>query len=568
MPRNSVNSVNLSRFYFINDSADVKKVVRLRNKRQASKSPGKVAVIYARYSSHNQRDVSIEQQVKVVRGFAEEQGLQIAEVYADRAISGTTDNRPEFQRMIRDSKARAFQYVIVYSLDRFARDRFDSVTYKRVLKDHGVRVLSAMEHITDDPSGILMEAVLEGLAEYYSKELSTKIRRGLQDNAEKCMVTTSLPFGYRKGPDGKYQIEPAEAEVVREIFNRVYSHDLLSDIYQDLNARGIRTKHGAQWNKSSFNKLLSNERYIGTYIYGDIRIENGIPAIVDRNVFFAVQEEMKHRANPRGVPGKRRGKTVYLLTGKVFCGECKSAMIGNSGTSKSGALHSYYACKNQLQKACTLQRIQQGKLEYFIAKTLYDFALDDDLLSLLADSAMSYQQELAAATGTETEHLKSELRQVESAIKNIMRAIEQGIITDDTKSRMMDLDAQKKALQAQIAYRETDNRLDHLTREELIAAFQLLREGEIENTVFQELLFNMFLRVAYVFHDHVVIVVNYAKNGHDTIEIPFNVDEIPDVPCSFKRKWWRLEEPKRTIGSVVFIGDMVVLSVPFTGRAA
>lgn len=260
----------------------------MANKKQAKSGAEKLAVIYARYSSHNQRDVSIDQQVKVDRGFASEQGLTVIEVYADRAISGTTDNRPEFQRMIEDSKKGLFQYVIVYSLDRFARDRFDSVTYKRILKENGVRVLSAMEHITDDPSGVLMEAVLEGLAEYYSKELATKIRRGLQDNAEKCLVACSLPYGYRKGADGRFEIEPVEADVVREIFRRVLSHELLADIYRDLNARGIKTKHGAQWNRSSFIKLLSNERYVGTYIYGDIRIENGVPQIIDPETFYAV----------------------------------------------------------------------------------------------------------------------------------------------------------------------------------------------------------------------------------------------------------------------------------------
>ncbi len=152
---------------------------------------GKIAVIYARYSSHNQRDVSIEQQVKADREYAERLGLKVITVYADRALTGTNDNRPEFQRMIEDAKKRIFSYVIVYSLDRFARDRYDSVVYKRQLKECGVRVLSAMENIGDDPTGVLMESLLEGLAEYYSKELAAKIRRGLNDNAEKCLVASS-----------------------------------------------------------------------------------------------------------------------------------------------------------------------------------------------------------------------------------------------------------------------------------------------------------------------------------------------------------------------------------------
>ena len=136
------------------------------------------AVIYARYSSHSQRDVSIDQQIRACKLFAERQSIEVVEIYDDRATTGTNDRRPAFQRMIKDADRADWQFVIVYSLDRFARDRYDSAVYKRRLKECGVKVLSAMENISDDPTGILMESLLEGLAEYYSKELSRKIRRG------------------------------------------------------------------------------------------------------------------------------------------------------------------------------------------------------------------------------------------------------------------------------------------------------------------------------------------------------------------------------------------------------
>lgn len=136
-------------------------------------------VIYARHSSHAQRDVSIEQQVRACKLFAERQSIKILDTYEDRALTGTNDRRPSFQKMIRDAENGNWNYVIVYTLDRFARDRYDSAVYKRQLKNCGVKVLSAMENISDDPTGILMESLLEGLAEYYSKELSRKIRRGM-----------------------------------------------------------------------------------------------------------------------------------------------------------------------------------------------------------------------------------------------------------------------------------------------------------------------------------------------------------------------------------------------------
>lgn len=496
-------------------------------KNSSANGNNKLAVIYARYSSHNQRDVSIDQQVKADLEFAERQDLKVIDVYADRALTGTNDNRPEFQRMIADARKRAFSFVIVYSLDRFARDRYDSVVYKRQLRECGVRVLSAMENISDDPTGVLLESMLEGLAEYYSQELATKIRRGLNDNAEKCMVTTSLPFGYRKGEDGKYAIDPQEAAVVKEIFTRFLHGDNLADIARDLNERGVRTKRRSPWNKSSFGKLLSNERYIGYYIYGDYRIENGVPAIVDRSTFYAVQERLKLKANPRNSPvKKRRENSVYLLTGKAFCGHCKSAMIGKSGTSKTGRLYAYYACKNQVyEKTCDKQKIGRDRLEYLVAKALKDYALQDGMIEWLADKSIEYQQKHAEPV--EVSLLKSQLKQTEGAIKNIMSAIEQGIITPTTKERLTELEDQKADLTAKIALK-TPDKLSNLSRDDIISALSLVRVGDLEDKDYQELLFNMFLRAVYLYDDKLKIVFNYTRDGHDTAEIPFDIESVGD----------------------------------------
>lgn len=178
-------------------------------------------VLYTRYSSHSQRDVSIDQQIEECKRYAASHGLTIIRIYADRALSGTNDKRPDFQQMIQDSKKLQFKYVIVYSLDRFARNRQDSAIYKRQLRQSGVKVLSATENITADPAGILMEGLLESLNEYYSAELSAKIRRGMNDNASKCMVNGTVPLGYKRSADGKYEIDEQEAMIVREIFYRI-----------------------------------------------------------------------------------------------------------------------------------------------------------------------------------------------------------------------------------------------------------------------------------------------------------------------------------------------------------
>ena len=509
-----------------------------------SKPGGNLAVIYARYSSHSQRDVSIDQQVKAITEYAAQRKLTVVQVYADRAISGTTDNRPEFKRMIEDAKAEAWQYVIVYSLDRFSRDRFDAITYKQILKSHGIRVLSAMENISEEPTGVILESVLEGLAQYYSMELSQKIRRGLNDNASKCMVAASIPFGYMKGPDNKYAINPETAPIVKEIFSRVLKGENYIDIARDLNERGIRTKSKSEWNRSSF-KFLTNERYMGIYIYGDVRIEGGMPAIVDPETFYAVQAEVERRQNPKGaIVKRRRTNTVYLLTGKAFCDCCKSPLVGKSGTGRHGGFYTYYACKSMLEKNCDLKRVPQEKLEWFVAGVLKKFAMDPELVDLMVDISMKAQEE--RNTSSEMTLLRNELKQVDSSINNITKAIEMGTISQTLLDRLSDLEKRRDTVKAQIATNEHRDKLDHLSREEMVAIFQLVQEGEIENKDFQELMFRLLLNSVYVGKETIKIVLKYKKDESSTIELPFDPDNIPEVEGSSKRIWWTLSELMQT----------------------
>ena len=509
-----------------------------------SKPGGNLAVIYARYSSHSQRDVSIDQQVKAITEYAAQRKLTVVQVYADRAISGTTDNRPEFKRMIEDAKAEAWQYVIVYSLDRFSRDRFDAITYKQILKSHGIRVLSAMENISEEPTGVILESVLEGLAQYYSMELSQKIRRGLNDNASKSMVAASIPFGYMKGPDNKYAINPETAPIVKEIFGRVLKGENYIDIARDLNERGIRTKSKSEWNRSSF-KFLTNERYMGIYIYGDVRIEGGMPAIVDPETFHAVQAEVERRQNPKGaIVKRRRTNTVYLLTGKAYCDCCKSPLVGKSGTGRHGGFYTYYVCKNMLEKNCDLKRVPQEKLEWFVAGVLKKFAMDPELVDLMVDISMKAQEE--RNNSSEMTLLRNELKQVESSINNITKAIEMGTISQTLLDRLAELEKRRDTLKAQIATNEHRDKLDHLSREEMVAIFQLVQEGEIENKDFQELMFRLLLNSVYVGKETIKIVLKYKKDESSTIELPFDPDNIPEVEGSSKRIWWTLSELMQT----------------------
>lgn len=484
------------------------------------------AVIYVRYSSHSQRDVSIEQQIRACRRFAERQCISIVDVYEDRALTGTNDKRPGFQKMIQDAKKGLWDYVIVYTLDRFARDRYDSAVYKRQLKDAGVKVLSAMENISDDPTGILMESLLEGLAEYYSKELSQKIRRGMSDNASKCMVNGSLPLGFVRGPDGRYAIDEAEAEIVREVYRRVKDGDRLCEIIDDMNERGIRTKKGKAWNKSSFNKLLTNERYAGVYIYGDVRIPGGVPRIVDQKVFDAVQNRLRTKSNPRrsSAPQRRRREdSVYLLTGKLFCGHCKSPMVGVSGKSQGASPYYYYSCKGKrLEHICDKKNIPRERIESFIATALRDTMLTTEAIHALADASVAYQN--SQPINAEIDALEARHKEISKSITNIMAAIEAGIFTPTTRDRLSELESEKRTVSTQLslAKEEAD---EQLTREEIIAMLELYQNGDVTSKDYQEALIDTFLVAAYVYDSTVRIVFNLSGKTKDVV-IPFNIDDI------------------------------------------
>ena len=493
------------------------------------------AVIYARYSSTNQRDVSIEQQVNACMKYAQGQNLQVINVYDDHAMTGTNDNRPQFQQMIRDSATHAFQYVIVYALDRFSRDRYDSAVHKHTLKENGVKVLSAMEHITDDPTGVLMESILEGFAEYYSKELAQKIRRGMMSNAEKCMVIGPLPLGYRRGEDGKYEIIPEEAKIVQEIYERVAKGEAFVTIFEDLNKRGVRTKKGHEWNKSSFDKLLHCEKYIGVYECSTVRVEGGIPIIIDKDLYKRVQDRCQTKPNARGNPQKRRRVNhSYLLTGKLYCGDCGNPMVGVSGTARNGTPKYYYACQGHRKKlGCDHMPVTQDWVEKLVVTQIKALITEPEVVTWLADSVMEYIQ--THQETEETASLQQRIDELEVKIQNTLTAIQNGVTSMRVQGMLKDLEADQDALKAKLAIAR-ERVKPKFGREHVIAYVLSFAEGDVTDKAFQESLIDAFLVRAYLFGDKLKIVLNYTGHNTSEIEIPFGAEEIPEPvenPCDF-----------------------------------
>lgn len=318
------------------------------------------AVIYARYSSDSQREESIEGQIRECTAFAEKNGMTVLKHYIDRAYSAKTDNRPEFQRMICDSKEKLFDVILVWKLDRFARNRYDSANYKNILKKNGVRVVSANEPISDSSEGILLEAMLEGFAEYFSADLAEKVSRGLTENALKCKFNGGNPtIGFMVSKEQEILIDPVKAPFVRTAFEMYDDGSTMSQICDFLNEHNVMNSRGKPHTINSVSKILKNRRYIGEYCYRDVVIPNGIPAIVPEDLFNRVQEKIEKN---KKTPARNKADVEYLLTTKLFCGHCGAYMCGESGRGHSGKNYHYYKCVSVKKKRTNCKKKQSQKI--------------------------------------------------------------------------------------------------------------------------------------------------------------------------------------------------------------
>ena len=466
------------------------------------------AVIYARYSSHAQKDASIDQQIRECRKFAHDNDLQIVGEYCDHALSGTSDKRPQFMKMIKDSAKGHWQRVLVYKIDRFARNRYDSAMYKARLKKNGVKVLSVMEPIPEGPEGILLESVLEGSAEYYSANLSQNILRGMHDNALACRVNNgALALGFTKGEDGRFAIVPEEAMIVREIFQMYADGMNVQQIVAALNARGFKTSRGARWNKNSLHTILRNERYVGVYIWKDIRIEGGVPAIISRELFDEVQERLKKVAK---APAAARTEVDYLLTGKLFCGHCGSAMVGESGTSKTGRKFYYYNCvKRKRERTCKKKQVRKDWIEELVVRETRERCLSDEMIAVIVDAALDLQER--EKDDTNLRRLEKDLETVNKSIGNMIKALEQGIITPSTKQRLDELEDERAQLEVAIA--EEKIQQPQLTRDQLTFWLEKFREGDMTDPRYVSAFIDVFISAVYLYDDHLKIVCNYTGDA-------------------------------------------------------
>ena len=512
------------------------------------------AVAYARFSSDNQRTESIDAQLRAIRKYCEDNKISLIRVYRDEAKSAVTADRPAFQKMIADSEEGGFDFVIVHKLDRFSRNRKDSIVFKALLKKRGIKVISVSEPLNDSPESVILESVIEAMAQYYSMNLSREVLKGLKENALHCMHTGGKPlFGYAVDPETqRYVIVEDEAIAVRYMYDAVLRGVGYSEILDYLRAGGFKTRNGNDFGKTTIYHMLQNEKYMGTYVFTMhvgkdmkkrraqkcstdpekvIRIPNGVPAIVSEETFMKVQEIIGKRSNKSG---NEQAKEVYLLAGKVRCGECGAAYCGSrkySGRNKN--LHVTYRCNNRSRKTareCRNIEINRDRLERYVLDLLSDVIFDE---KVIPDIIEKYNDEVSAAAAEKRDLIRSmehRINVLESNIGNILNVISQSGSQrlleklDDLEREQNDLLLKIEEEKKNIKEASVDEKI---IKEAFYRAKKMFESGELED---MRHLINLYLNEVVIYLDRIEVSIN-ALPGYTLPN-----DKTLDVDVTAERK--------------------------------
>ena len=460
-----------------------------------------VAAIYARFSSDSQREESIDIQVERCSKVIEREGWELGEVYTDLAMTGTNDNRPAFRRCMADGVAGAYDVLVVYKHDRFARNVEISRKYKRMLRDAGVRIVSAREgESLDTPDGFLHEGMDELFAEYYSRNLAVLIKGGIAKNAENCKVSGRRIFGYRADETDHYAIDEDEASIVREMFERYVGGDTVNDIELWVQDKGVRTTRGHPLSKHTITKMLKNDAYTGVYRYAGVVVNGGMPAIIGKELFEMAQETMRTRqANKR-----RKSKSDYLLSEKLRCLRCGKSMTGVSGTGKNGKKYLYYGCNSKTGN-CGL-RIPAEKLDEAVISELKAMLTDESTMIAMISSVMDYAESLPDMEGTYTEERMSVLKRRD----NLVNSIAEGVPAPAVKDAITECENRLEKLDRLIA-RERFNREKLLDESEVRSFLEKFVNRADSDADRAQLLVETFIDVIYADEGKAVVLFTFSE---------------------------------------------------------
>lgn len=384
----------------------------------------KVAVAYARFSSNNQREESIDAQLRAIREYCEKENIELIAEFTDEAVSGKTDDREDFQNMINKLLKGHIQadYVLVHKFNRFARNKFDSALYKKKLRDIDVKVVSVSQKIDDTPEGELLEGFLETIDQYYSANLAAEVRKGLRENALKGKHSGGqVLFGYSLDDEG-YYVPNENAKIVKRIFEEYAQGYAKTEICERLNKEGYRNQRGKKFNTRTLYDLLRNEKYIGNYVYTidkkeTIRLDGIIKDHpIDKRLWITVQELCKD-SSEKTKARQRTKKRYYYLTGKAYCEECGSKICSN-GSKRSngkGKLNYYYQCVGKVKEknGCKLPALNKDWVEPRVLKAIMDVVMNEEQVNQIAQIAYEEILAMRDTPVVTTAQLKKELAQID-----------------------------------------------------------------------------------------------------------------------------------------------------------
>lgn len=462
------------------------------------------AVIYARYSSSNQREESIEGQIRICTEYAKKKGYKITNQYIDRAMTGKNDNRPAFRQMLNDSDKGMFDVLLVYKTDRFARNRYDSAIHKTRLKKNKVQIEYAAEQIPNDSTAVLIEGFLENLAEYYSVNLSENTKRGKYENALKKKSNGGVtPIGYKR-IDGSLVIDEEKAPVIRFVFQNYIDGISYANIIKK-----ARERYGIKLSMSGLKLILQNEVYTGKYIYntydGETFVyEDNHEAIVSRETYEKAKE--KRLANKRS-PNAGKGKRKYALSGLINCGECGGHIIvSHSYKNGEPAFFRLYCLNRKEHKNCNNPTRKMEIVENAVIEAIKNKILDRKTIKTLAEKACSLQEDNSL---DKLKELQTELKNVQKSKNNIIAAIEQGIITPTTKDRLQELEHLEADLHVKIATeKKAENK--NLTAPEIEKFLKKYCSGNMQDETFRFELTHTFVKEILLFKNRFEITLKLS----------------------------------------------------------
>ena len=493
-------------------------------------------VIYARYSSDKQTENSIDGQLRICHEYCKQKGFTVVGEYIDRAMSGTDDNRPDFQRMIKDAEKQRFAFIIVYRFDRFMRNRYDSAIYKKRLEQFGVRVLSTAEQVTDGDEGIILESIYEAMDEAYSRRLSRITKRGMRETAAKGLWTGgNVPLGYRV-EEKKLVIDEHESRAVRIIFEMFADGKTKTQIANELNSQGFTTKTGKKWTASNLMSVLSNTMYYGDYTYRDAEqgdIPRECPAIITRELFDRAQAYVEQ--NKRTFGKKSDDDVDFMLSGKLFCGPCGSAMVGDSGTSRSGAKHYYYTCgkKKKRLNGCKKKSEKKDFLEWYVCEQTIQYILTEDGIKEISRRVV--EEAKKDIDTTKIDELTRALKRIEQDIDDSVEALihaKSDMVREKIEQKLDTLEKQKSSASEELS--ELKYREDLIVTEDQVQQFlRSFLGGDLLSKEYQRMIINTLVNSVYIWDDKIVIYYNVKGGkqiGHlDTIDY---LEELTEAECS------------------------------------